>query len=761
MDLTSVYGKYAEYSRTIISPNPDLERTLCRMNRKLGILNEDHNPELPPTGDAHDKLLPENCGEVQFVHNPATEEIREEISQMRTKLGLVLKHVTGGEENVNAVNYLSKPQPPTDEYYYEKDSYVVNDQTGNHGNNNDISGPYVPPQNREVSPRDGEGSMARVEDILQKMRRRFDISDEHTKELRSELACFGQTVDAHAISIKHLELQMAQLSLTVNPHKPGTLPSNTAQDPKNDGHYMTVTTRENVIRGDDDVVEVSGELEDKMWNEVEVYQKVTPMPRPPPPFPQMLVKKNEDVEKSSEVQIEESLGVEALEAVIMNFDSDYIEENKSLVAALDRGDVQFKPKKLELDMKHPESPPAKPSIDEASKLELKDLPPHLRYVFLGKSVTLPVIIGSNLNVHQVESLVEVLKRFKRAIDWTIEDIIGIPPYIWSHKIQLMPDHKPSIEHQRHLNPPMQEVVKKEIIKWLDVGLIYSIADSSWVCPVQCVPKKQGMTVVPNEKNAWTEKDHFPLTFMDQMLDRLAGKGWYCFLDGYSGYNQISIVPEDQEKTTFTCPYGTFAFKRMSFGLSILNRSCVDGIIRCCVPEVEMLSILEACHSSRVGGHHSGIRTSHKILQCGYYWQNIHQDAYEFAKTCDRCQRYGGISRKQKLPLNPILVFELFDVWGIDFMGSFVSSHGMKYILVAVEYVSKWVEAIALVNNEGKSVTAFLKKHKFSKFDTLRAIISDGGSLFCNKLFKGLLEKYGVRHNVTTPYHPHTSEQVEV
>uniref|UniRef100_A0A3Q7HLE8 Reverse transcriptase domain-containing protein n=1 Tax=Solanum lycopersicum TaxID=4081 RepID=A0A3Q7HLE8_SOLLC len=67
-------------------------------------------------------------------------------------------------------------------------------------------------------------------------------------------------------------------------------------------------------------------------------------------------------------------------------------------------------------------------------------------------------------------------------------------------------------------------------------------------------------------NAWTEKDHFPMPFMDQMLDRLARNGWYCFLDGYSGYNQISIATEDQEKTTFTCPYGTFAFKRMSFGL---------------------------------------------------------------------------------------------------------------------------------------------------------------------------------------------------
>ena len=102
----------------------------------------------------------------------------------------------------------------------------------------------------------------------------------------------------------------------------------------------------------------------------------------------------------------------------------------------------------------------------------------------------------------------------------------------------------------------------------------------------------------------------------------------------------------------------------------------------------MFSVLEAGHSSPVSGHHSGIRTTHKILQCGYYWPTIHQDDHEFAKACDRCQRDGDISRKLELPLNPILVIELFDVWGIDFVGPFLSSHGMKYILVEVDYVSK-------------------------------------------------------------------------
>ena len=113
----------------------------------------------------------------------------------------------------------------------------------------------------------------------------------------------------------------------------------------------------------------------------------------------------------------------------MNFGSDCIEEYGLLVATLDRGDVRFKLKK---------SPPAKPSIDEAPKVEIKALPPHMRYVFLGKGDTLPLIIASDLNVHQVESLVEVLKRSKRSIGWTIADIIWIPPGICSHKIQLIP-----------------------------------------------------------------------------------------------------------------------------------------------------------------------------------------------------------------------------------------------------------------------------------------------------------------------------------
>lgn len=149
------------------------------------------------------------------------------------------------------------------------------------------------------------------------------------------------------------------------------------------------------------------------------------------------------------------------------------------------------------------------------------------------------------------------------------------------------DYKPVVQPQRRLNPNMQEVVKKEVMKLLDAGVIYPISDSPWVSPTQVVPKKGGMTVIMNDKNelipsrtvtGWrvcidyrklndaTRKDHFPLPFIDQMLERLAGQQFYCFLDGFSGYFQIPIAPEDQEKTTFTCPYGTYAYRRMPFGL---------------------------------------------------------------------------------------------------------------------------------------------------------------------------------------------------
>ncbi|KAI5323844.1 hypothetical protein L3X38_032917 [Prunus dulcis] len=228
-----------------------------------------------------------------------------------------------------------------------------------------------------------------------------------------------------------------------------------------------------------------------------------------------------------------------------------------------------------------------PSIVQAPELELKQLPKHLKYAYLGENETLPVIIASHLGPNDENKLLRVLKEHKTAIGWSIADIKGIIPTLCMHKILLEDNAMPKRDAQRRLNPNMKEVVRKEVIKLLNVGIIYPISDSKWVSPVQVVPKKSGITVVKNEANelvptrmttGWrvcidyrklntaTSKDHFPLPFIDQMLERLAGHSHYCFLDGYLGYNQIAIAPEDQEKTTFTCPFGTFAYRRMPFGL---------------------------------------------------------------------------------------------------------------------------------------------------------------------------------------------------
>ena len=196
-------------------------------------------------------------------------------------------------------------------------------------------------------------------------------------------------------------------------------------------------------------------------------------------------------------------------------------------------------------------------------------------------------MASDLIKDQEEQLLKILRENKEAIGWVIADIKGISPSIIEHRIHLVDEAKPTREAQRRLNPNMREVVKEEIIKCLDNNIIYPISDSTWVSPVQVVPKKSGITVTTNENNelvptkvktkwrvcidyrklnAATRKDHFPLPFIDQMLERLAGHEYYCFLDGYSGYNQIPIALEDQHKTTFTCPFGTFAYRRMPFGL---------------------------------------------------------------------------------------------------------------------------------------------------------------------------------------------------
>ncbi|GJZ31069.1 reverse transcriptase domain-containing protein, partial [Tanacetum coccineum] len=704
----------------------------------------------------------------------------------------------------------------------------------------------------------------------------------------------------------------------------------------------------------------------------------------------------------------------------------------------------------------------KSSIDEPLEVKLKDLPPHLEYAFLEGDNKLPVIIAKDLSVKEKATLIKVLKSHKRAISWKLSDIKGINPEFCTHKILMEEDYKQAVQHQRRVNPKIHDVIKKEVEKLLDAGLIYPISDSPWVSPVHCVPKKGGFTVVENDENkliptrfvtGWcvcinyrklneaTRKDHFPLPFMDQMLERLAGNDYYCFLDSFSGYFQIPIDPHDQEKTTFTCmmaifhdmiektmevfmddfsvfgdsfenylsyvdkmlqrcedtnlclnsekshfmvkegivfghkiskkgievdkakidviaklPHPTtikgvrsflghagfyrwlmcdasdfaigvvlgqrhekhfrpihYASKTMNEAEShytttekemlavvyafekfrsylILNKSvvytdhsalkylfakkdskarllrwvlllqefdfnvidtkgaknlaadhlsrlenpyenvldpkevnekfpletlnmvtsrsdsstpwfadyanyhagnfivkgmssqqknkffkdvkhyfwddpylfkiCADQMIRRCVAGQEAVDILIACHSGPTGGHYGANYTAKKVFDSGFYWPTIYKDAHDLVTRCDTCQRQGKISQRDEMPQNSIQVCEIFDVWGIDFMGPFPSSRGNKYILVAVDYLSKWVEAKALPTNDARVVCKFFKS-LFARFGTPRAIISVRETHFCNDQFAKVMIKYGVTHRLSTAYHPQTSGQVEV
>ncbi|RDX75716.1 Retrovirus-related Pol polyprotein, partial [Mucuna pruriens] len=491
-----------------------------------------------------------------------------------------------------------------------------------------------------------------------------------------------------------------------------------------------------------------------------------------------------------------------------------------------------------------------------------------------------------------------------------------------------------------MNPTILDMVKKEVTKLLTIGIIYPILDSQWVSPVQVVPKKSGMTVKKNQQDELaTRKDHFPLPFIDQVLENLAGKSHYCFLDGFSGYMQIHIAPEDQHKTTFTCPSGTFAythihlacatrrklksqltfarilqtsnwelpFKLMCDASNLTLGVVLDQIAGVGKPmnviayasrtmdsaqttEKELLAIVFALNKFRpyllgskiivffdhatlrfllkklgaklkllgwmlfrqelnieirdkkgakssIVDHLSRIEREIDLMPirdefpdeqllhitmptpwfadiCNFvatsqfpleasrlYMERLQNDAKYYiwdapylwrlcndqhleAATMDqlvlprkcliagsigppfsgtpinsssfakKCQKAGmAISRRHEMPQQPILFCEVFDVWGIDFMGSFLVSNGYFYILLAVDYVSRWVEAIATKTNDAKVVVDFLKSNIFYRFGVPKALISDQGSHFYNRAMSSLLHKYGVMSRIATSYHP--------
>ncbi|GJT55416.1 reverse transcriptase domain-containing protein [Tanacetum coccineum] len=227
---------------------------------------------------------------------------------------------------------------------------------------------------------------------------------------------------------------------------------------------------------------------------------------------------------------------------------------------------------------------------------------------------------------------------------------------------------------------------------------------------------------------------FPLETLGSVALRVDSTPWFADFANYHAGNFIVKGMSSQQKNKFFKDV-----KHYFWDDPFLFKICADQMIRRCVHGKEALDILEACHNGPTGGHHGANLTAKKVFDAGFFWPTIYKDAHELVKNCDSCQRQGKISQRDEMPQNSIQVCEIFDVWGIDFMGPFPSSKGNKYILVAVDYLSKWVEAKALPTNDARVVCKFLKS-LFARFDAPRAIISDRGTHFCNDQFTKVMLK---------------------
>ncbi|GJW66407.1 reverse transcriptase domain-containing protein [Tanacetum coccineum] len=401
----------------------------------------------------------------------------------------------------------------------------------------------------------------------------------------------------------------------------------------------------------------------------------------------------------------------------------------------------------------------KSSIDEPPELELKDLPSLLEYAFLEGNDKLPVIIAKDLKDEEKDRLLKVLKSHKQAIAWKISDI-------------------------------------KEVIKLLDAELIYPISDSPWVSLVHYVPKKGGMTVVTNDDNEliptrlvteWrvcidyrklndvTRKDHFPLPFMDQMLERLVGNEFYCFLDGLFGYFHIPIDPKDQEKTTFTCPYGTFAYRRMPFGLCNAPRTfqrCMMVIFHDMIGKTMEVFM----DDFSVFGDSFSTCLSHleKMLQrCEdtnlvLNWEKSHFMVKEGIVLGHKISKSGiEVDRAKvdviaKLP-HPTTVRDFANYHAGNFVIKGMSSQQKNKLFKDVKHYF-WDDPFLFKICADQVIRRCVSGQEAVDILTACHSGSTGGHYGTNytaKKFAKVMLKYGVTHRLSTAYHPQTSGQVEV
>nr|GEV03783.1 hypothetical protein [Tanacetum cinerariifolium] len=362
---------------------------------------------------------------------------------------------------------------------------------------------------------------------------------------------------------------------------------------------------------------------------------------------------------------------------------------------------------------------------------------------------------------------------------------------------------------RRVNPKIHGVIKKEVEKLLDAGLIYPISKSPWVSPVHCIPKKGGFTVVENKENkliptrlvtGWrvcidyrklneaTQKGHFPLPLMDQMLERLAGNEYYCFIDSFFGYFQIPINPRDQEKTTFTCPYSTFAYRRMPFGLCnapgtfqrcmlAIFHDMVEKTMKVFMDDFSVIrnsfenclsrldKMLQRCEDTNLSLNweksrfmvKEGILLGHKISKTGIEVDKAKIDVISKLPHPTTIKGVWSFLGHAGFYCFPNIEEKTY---GSSNLGCPKVDLPFELMCDASDFAIEWVEVKALHTNDARVVCKFLKS-LFARFSSLRDIISDRETHFCNDKFTKVMLKYGVTHHLSIAYHPQTSGQVEV
>nr|GFA20080.1 reverse transcriptase domain-containing protein [Tanacetum cinerariifolium] len=378
------------------------------------------------------------------------------------------------------------------------------------------------------------------------------------------------------------------------------------------------------------------------------------------------------------------------------------------------------------DLKVVEPKNNKSSDDEPPEVELKELPPHLEYAFLGENEKWPVIISKDLSINEKSALIDgngypgkivMMAIFHDMIEQTMEvfmDEFSVFGNSFSTCLTNLERMLKWCEDTKlALNWEKSHFMVKEAFRTLKEKLTEApiLIAPNWDQPFElmCDASDYAVGAVLGQR----VKKHFrPIYYASQTM------------------TQAETNYTTTEKEMLAVVY---AFEKFRSYL-IMNKSIVytDHSALKCVAGQEAIDILKACHSGPIGGHYRANYTAKK----------------------------GKILQRDEMPQNSIQVCEIFDVWGIDFMGPFPSSKGNKYILVAVDYLSKWVEAKALPTNDSRVIVKFLKS-LFSRFGTPKAIISDRGTHFCNDQFSKVMSKYGVTHRLFTAYHPQTSGQVEV